>query len=798
MLKPRWRKVLLDLWSNKIRSLLVILSIAVGVFAVGYVSAAFVLILHDMDADYQAANPHGAIIFCEPFGDDLLEVLRDVPGVGEIEGRSGLTARIVRGAEDKIPINISTTPPVAEKKLDLLRPHIAGTELVLDDHEIFLERSALSGLPLAAGDTLTIELNDGKLRELRVAAWVHDINVFPYTFFGQVTAYVSPETIVWLGGTRDYNQVYLTVAAHKSDETHVKAVTQAVADKIEKGSRAVYSTFVFRPGRHWASDITEALGIMMGVMGTLSVFLSAFLVTNTISALLTQQIRQIGIMKAIGAAKLTLISMYIVLVLSFGVLALLIAVPLSSLAAYATAQGIGEYLNFTPGQFRIPLSSLLLQVGVSLAVPVGAALFPVMNGTRITVREALNTYGLGGGHFGRGLLDRALEKIRFMSRPLLISLRNTFRRKLRLALTLSTLTLAGAMFIAVFNLRAAMNIAITETMGYILADVTVSFDRPHRFQKLAPLVLSVPGVVSAEGWGLHNAQVLSADKTTEVEVSIFAPPADSELIEPTMTAGRWLLPADENALIIGNHLLDERPDLRVGDEVVLEIEGKEYDWKIAGIYKMAGNFSPPLVYANYEYLAELVNEPDQVSNLRIITASQDRVTQERVARILEAKFRRAGITVTNMTTGAQETAQQISQINVMVVFMLIMAVLIAVVGGLGLMGMMSMNVLERTREIGVMRAIGAADGAVLQLVIVEGMLVGAVSWLLGALLALPISLLLDQAIGAAIMTVPLDFVFSYDGFVIWLLGVLILAALASVLPARSAARLTIREVLAYE
>ncbi|NIV28059.1 MAG: FtsX-like permease family protein, partial [Anaerolineae bacterium] len=72
--------------------------------------------------------------------------------------------------------------------------------------------------------------------------------------------------------------------------------------------------------------------------------------------------------------------------------------------------------------------------------------------------------------------------------------------------------------------------------------------------------------------------------------------------------------------------------------------------------------------------------------------------------------------------------QNTATTNILVAFLLVMAVLIAMVGGLGLMGTMSMNVLERTREIGVMRAIGASDRAILQLVIVEGMLIGVISW----------------------------------------------------------------------
>ena len=793
-----WRKIWRDLWGNKVRTILVMLSIAVGVFAVGYVSSSFVMILNDMDADYQSVNPHGAIIYSEPFDDTLVQVVRRIPGVGQAEGRSGLSARVAVGPDEKVPIGIIAIPPVEEIKVDHIRPNTPGSSLALADREIFVERSALGALPVKPGDTIGIEVPGGRVRELRVAAIVHDVTSFPYAFAGQVTAFVTPETIEWLGGSQDYDQMFLTVAERPKDEAHVRAVAQEVAERIERSGREVFFTLVFQPGRHFATDITQALGLIMGFLGALAVFLSAFLVINTITALLGQHVRQIGMMKAIGGRTLQLTGMYIVLVLCFGALALVVAVPLSAFLAYSTASGVATFLNFRPGPFRIPLSSLILQLGVAFVVPVGAALVPVRKGTRVTIREAISNYGLGSGQFGRGLLDRLLEKVRRLPRPLLISLRNTFRRKARLALTLSTLTLAGAIFISVSNLRAAINVAITQTFGYILSDVNVSFNRPHRIQKLEPLAMSVPEVTGVEGWGMSMAGVLSDDKSTAVEIVIYAPPANSTLIKPTMTAGRWLLPEDENGLVIGNHLLKERPDLEVGDEVVIQIDNRETTWRVVGTYKMAGNIIPPIVYTNYEYLTRVRNEVDRVSNLRVVTAPQDAATQERVAKALEAIFKQEGIQVSQVTTGTELIAQNTATTDVLVIFLLVMAVLIAVVGGLGLMGTMSMNVLERTREIGVMRAIGASNGAILQLVIVEGMLIGMISWAVGALLALPISTLLANVVGVTMFQSPLDFVFSLDGFLVWLAGVLVLSAVASFLPARNAARLTIREVLAYE
>ncbi|HSR34916.1 MAG TPA: FtsX-like permease family protein, partial [Anaerolineae bacterium] len=134
----------------------------------------------------------------------------------------------------------------------------------------------------------------------------------------------------------------------------------------------------------------------------------------------------------------------------------------------------------------------------------------------------------------------------------------------------------------------------------------------------------------------------------------------------------------------------------------------------------------------------------------------------------------------------------------LIAFLLVMAVLLAVVGGIGLMGSMSLNVLERTREIGVMRAIGASDGSVLTIVIVEGVLIGLLSWLLGAVVSGPLSRLLCDAVGVSIFQTPLSYKFSLEGVGLWLVVVIVLAAVASVWPARNASRVTVREVLAYE
>lgn len=798
-MRPSWKKVVTDLTGNKIRTVLVILSIAVGVFAVGFVATGFPIILSDMDADFQSVNPHAAIIYCDSFDDDLVNMVKRIEGVGEAEGRSGVTGRIIINPEKNVSVEINSIPKIEEMKIDRLQPENPDDQIpTLSNHHIFIERTGASVLGIEPGEKISVELADGKMRDLTLASYVHDVTAFPYVFTNSVTGYVTPETIEWLGGSQEYYKLFMTVSQNKTDEEHVKLIAKSVAEKIEKSGREVYYTSVYQPGRHFATDITQALGVMMAFLGALSVFLSAFLVINTITALLSQHIRQIGIMKSIGGKSYQLVLMYLGLTLSFGLLALMIAMPLSSFFAYQIAYGTAEYLNFNVRQFHIPIGSILLQVLIAIIIPVGAALYPVINGTRLTIREAISDYGLGKGRFGKNRIDRQLENIHQLPRPILLSLRNTFRRKGRLMLTLSTLTLAGAIFITVYNIKSAMYKAIEEAYGYFVSDVNVDFNIPYRIDRIKSIVMGVPGVIDMEGWGFSTGQILSDDKLTSTEVIFIAPPSGSTLIEPVLTGGRWLLPEDQNAVVIGNHLLKVRPELQIGDDIYIEIEKKETKWKIIGIFNMPGNTSSPIVYANYEYLAGLRNEADKISSIRLVTKTHDITLQEQVAMMLEKKFKQNGIKAGEIQTSAELKEMERSSMDVLIYFLLSMAILIAIVGGLGLTGTMSINVLERTREIGVMRAIGAKDMSIMMLVIVEGMLIGCISWILGTLLSFPISVVLSNFVGIAILSTPLNFVFSFEGFMIWLFGVLIISGLASVLPARNASRLTIREVLAYE
>jgi putative ABC transport system permease protein len=708
-----------------------------------------------------------------------------------------VSAKVLRTDEKQVTIQMTAVEDPAHTTLNQLKPALGEKSLPpLGEKEIIVDASA-KALGYKPGDKITVELGDGKHRELTLAGYMHDVTGFPFGFTNTMDAFVTPKTLKWLGGSEDYDSLAISVAEKQTDQDHVTAVAQAVADRLERAGATVYFVSVYQPGHHFAWSISQGVFFILSVLGYMTVLLSGFLIVNTITALMTQQTRQIGIMKAVGGGNSQVFAMYVVLILGFGLAALLIAIPLANGAAKAIGGGMAAWLNFHPSTFKSYPATIIQQLIVALVVPLFAALWPIYNSVRITVREAISDYGIGGGAKPK---DKSVSKgVLFMPRPMRLSLRNAFRKRARLILTLFTLILGGAIFIGVFNLWASFDKTIKDIQGYFLADINISFGRYYRFDEVAKIAQSVPGVTSVEGWTEYPGTLVSEDKDAAgTQILFVAPPSTSTLIDPVITSGRWLKTGDENAIVIGNHLINVFPDLKVGDWLTIKINNKETKWHIVGTYSITGNVSPPLLYVNYEYLSRIVGEPGQVYSVRVLTAQHDAISQRRISDQIQALYKSHGIGVGSTQLAAEFSRDQKAQTDVLVYLMLVMAALIAVVGGLGLMGTMSINVLERTREIGVMRAIGASNFDIQSIVIVEGLVVGLISWAISILLAIPITTVLCFGVGMAILTAPMPAVYGLTGIIAWLLFTLFLATIASALPARRASRLTVRDTLAYE
>lgn len=800
MIDPRWRKVLRDIAGNKTRTLLVVLSIAIGTAAIGMVLGTQRVISSDLEMIYRETNPFSFSVYTSGFDERLVDAVRKIPEVKDVEGLSGLSLRYQVGSEADgtqqwKDIAVTIVDDFEEVRINRIFPEQGAWPA--PKHTILVERASLGLTGKQTGDRLTVQNYAGKTFEVEIAGTVHELSQPGGSFINQAFAFADRETMRWLGYGDYYSRLNVVVAGDASDAAYVRSVVDLVEAKVEKSGVSLGYTYIPPAGQHWFQPYLTPMSALMLIIGALSLFISALLVINTISALLTQHIRQIGVMKAIGARGSQIAGMYLAAVLVYGLLALLVAIPLSWFAARGMVNFLTSFVNFDVENFRMAGGVIALQVVIALAVPAVAALIPIRSGVRITVREAINNYGLENGKFGKGRFDRLLGNVTFLSSPAAISLRNTFRRKSRLALTLITLILASAVFIAVATVYSSLLYTLDIALAYFNYDLSVNFSRSYRNEQIQAAVEEIPWVKGAESWGFAGTRMVREDGSASPSYTLVAPPLNTAMIKPVLIAGRWLLPEDDNAVVVNSDVLREDPDLEVGDEIVLDIEDRETNWTVVGIVRSQLT-QPPLLFTNYDYFARLTGEVGRAYSIYLQTEPNDPRSQAVYSKEIETRLERAGLQVSGVSATSDLRTMIIQQFNMLIVFLLIMALVLALSGGLGLMATMSLNVLERRREIGVMRAIGASDGTVARIVVLEGLLTGLISFFFGTLLSLPLGRALSDMVGSSFLRAALSYKFSVEGTALWLVIILLIAGAASLMPARSASRVTVREVLAYE
>ncbi len=810
-MRPRWRKVFSDLIDNKLRTALVVTSIAVGVFAIGMITGAYIIIGNDMSASYAANSPMNVELRTDNFDRDLVATIQGMRGIAEAEGRRVFSIRArMPGSSQWTALNMVAIDDFSKIKINLQQPILGAVKPA--EKQVLLEKKAFTTLNAQLGAELEFQLPDGQIKSMPVVGVVQDQTANAGDFLAAPFVYISMDTLESLRQPESFNRMFVRLSEGQNDSEHLRVMAAAVKDKVEKSGVTVNRTRTSKANEHpLAATVQAVLGILLA-LGILLLFLSSSLIANTISALLNQHLRHIGVMKLVGARRNQIFAMYIALIVAFGLIALLIAIPLGGQAAYGLASFIADTMNFSLLGYRIVPLAFVIQIVVGLAVPLLAGLVPVLDGSRITVLRAISGEAAReteGRPAGRPRRESAFERFEtgaaaalarrgiHLPRPLLISLRNTFRRRGRLMLTLFTLTMGGAIFISVFNVRVSLFDYIDAIGNYFKADVSLTFSQSYRLDKVKLAGMRFPGVTQVEGWGAASAEVLYPDKTVAENLVILAPPVDSSMVHPTGLVGRWLQPGDERSITVSESILKKFPGLQPGQSLRIKVDGKEADWKVVGIFKFVQQ-QGTIAYGTYEYISRLTHQANRSASYRIMTDQHDPAYQASTAEKLDSYFRKQGFHVSETRSGMSSLATASESLNILVAFLLTMALLTASVGSMGLAGTMGMNVLERTREIGIMRSIGAVDSEIMRTVIVEGVVIGGISWVLGAILSFPITYMLSTIVSLAVFDSPIDVHFTFLGFLIWLAVVLVLSALASVLPARNAARLTIREVLAYE
>jgi len=797
ILRPRWSKVVSDLFDNKMRTLLVVASIAVGVFSIGMIVSTYVILSEDINHSYASVHPVNIEIRMDPFQEDFTRIIERTPGVKDAEGRRIFGIRSSQDGAAWLNLKLIAIEDFGSMNINQLTT-IEGTRFP-NRRELLISDSFMNSTSYQVGDQIEIEIPDGSTYTMPVVGIVIDQASGGGDPTSGANAYITYDTLESLGLDNYFNRLYVNVSADGSDEAAIEEVAAAVEDKIEANHREVYRTDTKVSNQHPMEPTVLALLGVLGALGLLITILSGTLIINTLNGLLSQHLRQIGIMKLIGGRSFQILGMYLVLIFAYGVFALIIAVPAGVIAGYAFANFIADMFGAVLQGFRIIPAAIIIQVLIAFIIPLGAGFFPVNKGSKTNVRRAISLDRQMNKSSRQGVFERFSSFFRWISRPIQLSIRNTFRQKGRLLLTIFTLTIAGAVFIGVFNVRDSMAQFMDQLTQHFMGDVTISFSRPYPITRIEQIISPVPGVKNMEAWGGVSTEIWDADDNVLDNMQVIAPPTNTTLLEPDMVAGRWLEPGERKAVVVSDAIYDVYPELLPGDTILVKVPGeREEEWTVVGVFRFISMLGDTLAYADFDFVADLLDLPNQAFSFKVSTDEHTLEKQKEISEYLNKYLVDRGFMVSSVEAGLVTREDTSQAINILVIFLLVMALLTAFVGSIGLTGTMGMNVLERTREIGVMRAIGAVDFEIMKSVVIEGFVIGLITWILAIGLSFPISAILLKIIAEAMMGSSMDLAFTTQGIFIWLAVVIVLSFIASILPARNAARLTINEVLAYE
>jgi putative ABC transport system permease protein len=782
-----WKKAIRDFWTERARTALVVLAIALGISAFASVLSSYAILTRELDRGYLNTNPASAVLRVDKIDDELVSAILQNPEVSDAEPRRTVSGQIKAGPVQWRNLMLFVVKDYGDIRVSKLEPEKGAWPPATG--EILIERDAFQVAKAKIGDSVTVKTPNGKEQQLLVSGSVHDVGQAQARMENIVYGYINLATLAQLGEEPYLDQLNILVRNNRFDESHIERVAGEVKTLIESRGRQVRRVEIPRPGKHPHSDLTGILLLAMSSFGLFVLLLSGILVVNLLTALMASQVRQIGVMKAIGGTRSQIARIYFGQALFLGLAAVVVSIPLGVIGSRALCDYMRTFLNFDINSYSVPAWVYLLVAVVGIAAPLIAAIYPVWKGTGVPVRVALTDFGLSRTTFGASAFDRLLAKIGGSFSPLVFAIRNGFRRRARLALTLLTLAAGGLFFLAALNIRASIINTLDRMFAARKFDLTVTFGKPHDWQKIQRAVNNTEGVTQAEGWFVTDGLL-----APETRFTVIALPLDTKALDLEILEGRFLQPGDTNALVINNSLAARAPAMRVGETVTLRIGTVQSAWHVVGLAKEA--YSPAIAYIPLDFIQQ--QEPGMINSLRLSLARNDFDSISIVKENLDRNLEQQGVRARGSSSKA-ETRFGFDQHMLMIyIFLIVMSAIVGSVGALGLMTTMSLNVLERRREMGVLRAIGATPRVVWLMVVVEGLVIGVLSWTIAALLAWPVSKVLGDVLVRAMLHGGLDFIFEPWGLLIWLIASISVSAAGSFVPAWKASRTTVREALAYE
>jgi putative ABC transport system permease protein len=784
------RKSLTDLTRRKARAFFTVLTLALAVASVGLFAVPPVM-ERAMDREVAANRLPDLTVSMPPLrlSDAQLASLAGLPNVTAVEPRSTFATRVWVGARRERAIVVGV-PDYAHQRADVVA--ISSGEAPLG-RAVLTDRNngSAKGFDGAAGDVARVLGADGRVRSLPISGVGRNLtNGEDDPSNDWITFYTTTDTVAALSGRPGYTS--LGFRLRDGSRAAAERTVTAVRDRLR--AETAFTAFddlplIQQPGSYPGKESFESMAGVLNVITLLALLSALVLVSNTMTTLVGEQTGEIAAMKAIGARRRDIRRLYLRTALMFGVLAAVIGAALGVLLANVVVGFFASQFFGVDAGFGVSVPVLVAGLVLALAGPPLAALPAIRRAARLPLAEALQASGSALG--GQGRLDGLLRRVRGLPRSAQIGLRGLARRKRRTFATVVQISLAVATLLALLSLGAGVG---RTTHGWFDDNHFDVWIQAVASKPLDPgaarLVASTEGVREAQPWLLNEIRVDGQD------AEAWGLPA-RPLMNTHMTDGRWF---GEDEVTGGAKVAVLGPTIAkttgkdIGGRIRVQTGSGPVTLRVIGL---SGNQADNggVVFTPVTTLQAALGAPGVVNSYWIVTTSADHGLIDRTTTRLEDTLAAHGNQVGSMVMYDAEE-QQVAANAAVTTSITVLGLLIVAISMVALINALTMAILERTREIGMLRSVGARARDIRRIFATEGLAVAVAGWLVGV----PLGYLLARALGWAAgeaVGLQIEFVFPLTYVALALAGTVLLALLVMLAPLRRAVRFKPGEALRY-
>lgn len=781
--RPTWvalRKAVRDLQARRLRSALTLLAIVIGAAGVVAISFSGRTLTAAQALAVQDASQADLTLPVSSITSAALDILRRGPHLAAVEARTVAPASWSAGGkwQDARVVGLPAFGSMTVNRVELVEGRLPGPD------EFLLDGAARSFWPVGLGDTVAFRQNPAApIAYLRLSGYSRTPAAVDAAIVNVSTVYTRGETARRIAGLEGDNRLLFRLA----DPDQRAAAERDITNVLDKRGIGRGGFWVNDPANQVGRRELETLLLLMQVFSGLGVLLSGALVAMTLSAVMTEEMGQIGIMKALGGRAGAIAMPYLAGAAGLGLVGAGLGLALGIAGGQALAAYLGGFLSLELPPLTVTARELGLALAVGLGVTLLAAALPLWRGVRRPAGELLRNYGVQAS-YRRGPAEAVARRLARLGMLPAMALRNCARRPRRTGILTAVVAAGTAAYLATRVLTASVDATVTDLYSLYAADAWVWFGQPVR-PIFARDLAGQPGVAAAEPWARTTAYARGE------KLDVWGLPAQTRLYRYRLAQGRWLGEGADEVVVTDRFAAWQ--GLLLGDLLVVEVGERRRTLRVVGAVAdeslYLGSTTVGKLFVNTKGYASLTGSGDRAG---FFAVRLDDSTPAAVDRDLDAVQRAYRALSPGAVVAYEDREASLRAVRILSLMLTAMIVIVGAIAAIGIANTLAMSVIERRRELGIMRALGGGAAALARLLALEAAIIGAAGALLGLALGYPLARLLVDITGRSLFR--LSFTLPPALLATTVALALGLAVAASLGPGLAAARLRVGAIIRYE